>query len=363
MLLEPLGFRVDYNAAVSTYDYNLETSLRSHRSKLAKLPENLLGSDPFPGTTVFAGSGDTYVINDAGGSGFKFGHYRSPSGYEDGLISVDEAERLSGWSLSRPLNGETFALSCRTFTDIMLIRHVSGTELNVAFDIEARQSAWTSFAELLLSAATDLLMVERRELEVGIRRSLRGGELQAEIFLADALENGAGYVVELARATRFRELMENILDGGLADRFAAHQCDSACYLCLKNYGNMRSHGILDWRLALDLANVIAGRPLPDRAAHSFDSAAYFCEANNASGYWPEEHKWTMSERNGFPILSGPHGLIAVVPPLMATQALPAFINDVGHRTSTCALIRRPLDVALTLPSRVQSLNRAVVGMI
>ena len=296
------------------------------------------------------------MINDAGGRGFQFGHYRSPSGIEDGIISVDEEKELLGWSIYKPLSEETYALTCRTFTDIMVVRHVPKDDINVDFDIEARQAAWTSFAELLLSAASDLLMVERRELEVGIRRSRQEGKLKAEIFMADALENGAGYVFELARVPQFQALMNQILDGGMADRFAAHSCDSACYLCLKNYGNMRSHSILDWRLALDLANVIAGRPIPDRKDYASDAAAYFCKVNENSKYGFADDKWTQSERAGYPILAGPHGLIAVLPPLLMASALPPGFDDIHHRTTTYDLVRRPLEIALMMPTRVQRLE-------
>ena len=163
--------------------------------------------------------------------------------------------------------------------------------------------------------------------------------------------------MELARLPRFRELMKLILDDGLADRFAAHRCDSACYLCLKNYGNMRSHGILDWRLALDLANVIAARPLPDRRAFAIEQALYFCEVNKKSGFWSEEETWTSEVVGGIPVLSGGKGCIAIVPALLETAALPPELDYVRFRTTAYDVVRRPLEVALFMPQRVQSMDR------
>ena len=313
--------------------------------------------EPFLGTTVRSGSGDTYVINDAGGRGFRFGHYRNAAGLQDGIISVDEGKTLQGWYPTRPLDDEIVALTCRTFTDILVVGHASAPGITTDFDTEAREAAWTSFSELLISAASDLLMVERRELEVGIRRTFVDNKKKAEIFLADALENGAGYAVELARLPRFRELMKLILDDGLADRFAEHRCDSACYLCLKNYENMRSHGILDWRLALDLANVIAARPLPDRRAFAIEQALYFCEVNKKSGFWSEEETWTSEVVGGIPVLSGGKGRIAIVPALLETAALPPELDYVRFRTTAYDVVRRPLEVALFMPQRVQSMER------
>ncbi len=39
--------------------------------------------------------------------------------------------------------------------------------------------------------------------------------------------------------------------------FAEHglKCDTSCNLCLRDFGNQAYHGLLDWRLALDMARV------------------------------------------------------------------------------------------------------------
>lgn len=40
---------------------------------------------------------------------------------------------------------------------------------------------------------------------------------------------------------------------------AQHSCDSACYYCLKEYRKLAYHGLLDWRLAGDLLDLLQGR--------------------------------------------------------------------------------------------------------
>ena len=35
-------------------------------------------------------------------------------------------------------------------------------------------------------------------------------------------------------------------------------CDSSCQNCLRNYSNRGSHSSLDWRLALDMAEISLG---------------------------------------------------------------------------------------------------------
>ena len=40
-------------------------------------------------------------------------------------------------------------------------------------------------------------------------------------------------------------------------------CDASCPDCLRNYGNRMMHGYLDWRLGLDLTELVLGIPLDE----------------------------------------------------------------------------------------------------
>jgi len=82
--------------------------------------------------------------------------------------------------------------------------------------------------------------------------------------LCDTLENGAGYCRWLANPTNFVSLLARAADtdtGELAAKWtmAAHasRCDTSCSQCLRDYYNMQYHGLLDWRLALDMATLAA----------------------------------------------------------------------------------------------------------
>jgi len=351
-LIEPLGFRVDYGNLGETYDWNLETSLRGHRAKLGGMPQREGGAPPapYPRTTVDVGTGFTYIINDAGGAGFRFQRFVSPNGLEDGLISSTEASSLNNWRPTGAAPDYAFALTCKTFTDVMVIGKEDADDINVDHDTEARQAAWRSFAELTISAACNLLMVERRELEVGLRLTRTDGRMKGQVFLADAIENGAGYVVELARTTRFRALLGLMIDdGGFEERFssAAHPCDSACYKCLKSYSNMQSHEILDWRLAIDLAHVVADRPAPSRLNYAFAQAEIFVQGNR---------EWRLSDIGGTPILDDGRTRIAVVSALASSKSLTSISDSATYRTTAFDLNRRPFEVANLLPLRVQRIK-------
>jgi DEAD/DEAH box helicase domain-containing protein len=106
--------------------------------------------------------------------------------------------------------------------------------------------------------------VSSQELRVGLQMVSVSGVLTARVFIADALENGAGYAAYLGQPTVFTRLLEIINDDirpKLESPPHAATCDSSCPDCLRSYENRSVHALLDWRLALDLAELAAGKPL------------------------------------------------------------------------------------------------------
>jgi DEAD/DEAH box helicase domain-containing protein len=81
--------------------------------------------------------------------------------------------------------------------------------------------------------------------------------------LADTLENGAGYAAELGRPERLLAVVSRIADAlGETWHDDSHSsCDSSCPDCLRSYDNRHLHPLLDWRLALDVADLSLGRDL------------------------------------------------------------------------------------------------------
>jgi hypothetical protein len=133
--------------------------------------------------------------------------------------------------------------------------------------VTARRAAWTSLAFALRAAAADLLGVEPRELDAGVRllATADRANLYPEVFLTDVIENGAGYVTEIARRERFVELLDAM--GALIADWEGddHHCDAACYRCLKDWSNNPYHPLLDWRLAADTFELLRyGAPQRDR---------------------------------------------------------------------------------------------------
>jgi hypothetical protein len=84
------------------------------------------------------------------------------------------------------------------------------------------------------------------------------------------MSNGAGYCRLLAHEHEFAELMrlaEPTNQNGIAWEWMyskldpqgsqphGSKCDTSCNLCLRDFSNLPYHGLLDWRLALDMARI------------------------------------------------------------------------------------------------------------
>lgn len=138
--------------------------------------------------------------------------------------------------------------------------------LDVAGQPSARD-AIASFAELLKLALATALDVDPSEFRMG-RQPHRTEMCRTElVFLADALENGAGYTKWASDPANMQRALETHVHGrdGVAaqwlDAKHAGDCDRSCPDCLRSYANRFTHGLLDWRLALDIADVVLGRAL------------------------------------------------------------------------------------------------------
>jgi len=143
-------------------------------------------------------------------------------------------------------------------------------------------AAITSFADALRRGCQAELDVEPSELTVG-SQPRRVEEVRTHsVYVADTLENGAGYAVELGKPDRLRAVLRTLLDevgAGWADE-SHEDCQLSCPDCLRSWDNRTIHPLLDWRLALDVAELSAGRPLTtSRWMSSAErDAAQFCQA-------------------------------------------------------------------------------------
>lgn len=272
-LSEPPGFLTWY-AAEAEYNGAFEFTPRALRARVGHVPTNVSSNGNFE---VRSGPARIHRINDNAGNDFVFQKITSRD-----IWIVDEAFQravrdlpadrqramtLPQYEVAQPA---TRALASIAKTDLLVagIKDVPvGLSLNPSIP-EAR-AAWYSFGFSARRAAAVHLDVAESELDVGIQPALDMrtpfAPPSARIFISDSLENGAGYSTHLGELGNFEQLLNFMLGRGgpLASRFydpivgSPHEldCSSSCHKCLRDYGNMLYHPILDWRLALDMVRL------------------------------------------------------------------------------------------------------------
>ncbi len=256
---EPKGFFTDL--APDDFEGSFEWNPRSTRptlslqSKEEKL--NLVGN-----TTVSAFEGEIISVNDNGGEGgfdFRF----SATVYGRNQPGAYAVEPRNDHYVS--VAGATYriALLSRQRTDILLVDMQKWPDGLFAepTQVEGR-AAWYSLAFFLRIAVATELDIDPTELDAGFRATNENGIPIGQAFLSDKLENGAGYCRWFGESDHFRELLNQAnpdISESLADVWIkeshSHECDTSCNACLRDFHNLPYHGLLDWRLALDMARL------------------------------------------------------------------------------------------------------------
>ena len=191
------------------------------------------------------------------------------------LVSAEVCRELAGknkgysFSEERHLTEDTqdVALYASTTTDILLIE-VDEIPVGTLDNLHGEywRAALYSFGFLFRQFAANQLDVSPNELRVEIRPIEKSGNRKQQIFIADALANGAGYCRylgelnakgQLRLLTFLRDMVDPEKD--FAKGLIGHgkDCDSSCYNqgCMRDYSNMPYHPFLDWRLGLDVAEL------------------------------------------------------------------------------------------------------------
>lgn len=308
-VVEPLGYRTSYKPR------SFESVRRSGTGR--SIPKVAFGnteSDIELNTELqFHEAAKLITVNSNGDNLFTFRSSRGNGQFEAGLIETrflepgPDADRANttGWSGS----GESLAVSllAQRQTDALAVRVSEmppGTVLDPRRPIG--RAAWSSLAFTLRNSAAKWLDIDQSELQVGLAPAQRFGLPVGGLFLADSLDNGAGY------ASAIKADIGTLLSG-LADFLqSVHStdgtlCDSSCHLCIRDHLNWPWHALLDWRLAVDLASLLLGNEF-DR--FPFDPLAIGTLAKMAPEFQSE-----VVEIAGIPSLRGRTGkVVAFVHP-------------------------------------------------
>ncbi|TQN28599.1 uncharacterized protein DUF1998 [Haloactinospora alba] len=307
---QPLGFRTSY--APKDYDGTFEFVPPANAARLTFDSGSEIDSRTQEAAQVRSGSGRVVVVNAGDGGGFRLG--RVPG--MDGLIDTDllaDSDRARDLGLPRkdPHDERRIALASSKPTDVLLIG-LSDRPRGISLDPRrmAGRAAWVSLASLLRKSAAQELDVDGKEFSAGCYpHRAPDGYVSAEAFLADSLENGAGYSTWLGDHP---DRLLQALKRGAAD-LRTHggraggpsPCDSSCYDCLRDHGNAGYHPLLDWRLAEQMVRMLGGEQLDlsiDRKyAHRL-----------ARGFATSFTHWDCSLVGGIPVLRDQKGDLAVL---------------------------------------------------
>ena len=132
------------------------------------------------------------------------------------------------------------------------------------------RAAWYSFSFFLRSSAAAMMDVDTLEFNAGFRPIReQDGRVVGQVFLSDTLDNGAGYCQWLGEPVNFARLLSEgdfSKSGTNAEMWigAPHgrECDTSCNRCLRDFYNLSYHGLLDWRLAVEMT-LLAFNPSAD----------------------------------------------------------------------------------------------------
>jgi DEAD/DEAH box helicase domain-containing protein len=253
---EPSGFITDPNGA-RDFTGAFEWTPRAGRVRLQAGGESDYQKVPKTNLQYFQREGQVLSLNDNEGKRFTMKRSAGEPIWVDESLLPSNSEFL-------PLSDDAIkvGLAARKHTDVLLFapRDIPSTLLLSPYGrlgIYAK-AAFYSWGSLVRQTASQMLDVEAEELSVNIRPRRLGAEISCEVFLADRLENGAGYCRYLASEPEaLVSILNDITTGASFQRLMtpshASTCDSSCYDCLRDYSNSDLHAILDWRLAVDLS--------------------------------------------------------------------------------------------------------------
>ena len=206
------------------------------------------------------------LINDNNGRHYNFYNNFDTVIVADSSLYRDEIYEVTKVENSAPF--DTGSIGTIFTTDILSILILSAKDVgyNGILDTKGQPSAIsaiTSFGEFIKIAVATYLDVDPSEFRVGQQKFLHNECVTEQLFLADSLENGAGYARRLYDKNRFITALEEYYNSvKITWESDNHQdCDASCPDCLRNYGNRMTHSLLDWRLALDLAELTLNLPL------------------------------------------------------------------------------------------------------
>jgi DEAD/DEAH box helicase domain-containing protein len=258
-------------------DFDIEKPIKPSEASRSGGPRSFVAS-PTLGTTQHAAIGRASVALSRQGKVYRIA--QAPGGRPFGFSRLNSARTRRG---GQELKGQIWqsdddtpqiraCLSSPKTTDVLSVKLADSAGLEF-FDssrnIASRRAAWYSAATILQRAIALELDVDSLDIEIASVHRLgdavnAGG---AELYLADEHPNGAGLVDWASR--NWSALLEGCIDasGPLAalGRMIREECKRSSStgqvwrspdVLLRGFRNRQLHGLIDWRLGIELLNVM-----------------------------------------------------------------------------------------------------------
>lgn len=265
-ICSPMGFCVDYNANVD--DFNGSFDWYSPNSDIKLDCENSLTECPTVKNLIIRNNmipsqGLVHLVNDNNGLFYKLGKNSDGIYVSRAACNADVAKNLkleyeTEYAFVSSKSTGVLALSISETNDKICLSPIYKENIN-SFAVRA---AYLSWGYLIRKAVSNYLDIDSAEINVGFYISPI--TQKAEIFFVEKLENGAGYCNYLSGRrysdVPLKAIIEPLVEGGdiyeqLVSTDHKNECTSSCYDCIRDYSNQKVHGLLDWRLGLDLARL------------------------------------------------------------------------------------------------------------
>jgi len=258
-MFQPMGFRTNYTPEAFDDETDPPTSAGSPQLALASTPQSV--SDLGQCRLEIYEQTRLVTVNDNYGRGFKL------SRQADGSVLAASGPGDAWVADGGMLIEDAAAIGEIRVSDALVVTpHDLKIPMGVV-DIKKQRaglSAFWSLAESLRMGCQAELWLDPQELEVGLHPRRDEQSLTSSVFIADAVENGAGYATQLGTQEQFSTVLKRVL-GDLQERWESEghsrTCDASCPDCLRSYDNRRIHGFLDWRLGLDMIELLSGHEL------------------------------------------------------------------------------------------------------
>lgn len=265
-LSEPKAFRT-LNGRGRDFDGDFEWTPRGTQPRVGVRPINMAHRANFE---IWSDYDTVFVLNDNAGEGFEFRRLIDQETWVTiPALKKSEVRNPQQYLTGDPPDIRALASIKRTNVLVLGIKQplpaglrcspiIAGTPPRV----EGR-AALLLFGYILRRAMSVQLDIDEREINLGIRvMQDANGQVIGQIFISNALENGAGYSSVYGDAAKAEELLRYIL-GQTTSKFHdplvetphINECRTSCPDCLRDFSNLVFHNILDWRLALDMTRL------------------------------------------------------------------------------------------------------------